>query len=247
MTRPQGATTFGKGLAVLACFESGRRDLTMAELARLTGFDRATTRRLCLTLIEAGYLSQAGKTLCLTPKIMAIAGGYLASHDFGTRVQPVLNASAEELGGEVALAVLDGDRALYVARSATPAARLSLGFSVGSRVPLLPTALGRALLSQVPDARREAVLAAHAATRFTPATECAPDRLRQSIAEAATQGYAYACDGFEMGAAGLAVPVAPLGAVPAVVSTTAATSRLESHAARAHALDILRRTAMALR
>lgn len=137
------ASTFAKGLAVLSCFEGGRSDLTMADIARLTGFDRATARRLCLTLQSSGYLYKHEKVLRLTPKVLAIAGGYLKAEYIGKTVQPTLDQFAKELDGEIALAVRDGSRAIYVARSAVPSARLSLGLSVGSTLPLLPTAVGR--------------------------------------------------------------------------------------------------------
>ena len=100
----------------------------MAEVSRLTGFDRATTRRLCMTLQDDGYLHKTDRVLRLAPKILAIAGGYLTSNDFGHRVQPVLNQYAEEFEGEIALAMQDGDRAIYVARSAISSARVSFWF-----------------------------------------------------------------------------------------------------------------------
>ena len=89
----------------------------MAEISRLTGFDRATTRRLCLSLIETGYLSKSDQNLCLTPKILSVAGGYLEANDIGLSVQPILDQFAGELQGEISLAVRDGNRAVYVAKS----------------------------------------------------------------------------------------------------------------------------------
>ena len=71
------STTFAKGLAVLACFEDGVRGLTMAAVARRTGLDRATTRRLCLTLVALGYLKHNEGELSLAPKVLALSGGYL--------------------------------------------------------------------------------------------------------------------------------------------------------------------------
>ncbi|MFT4708661.1 MAG: IclR family pca regulon transcriptional regulator, partial [Ascidiaceihabitans sp.] len=147
MANKDNASTFAKGLSVLSCFETGRRDLTMAEISRITGFDRATTRRLCLTLEDSGYLHKQDRIFQLSPKILAVAGGYLTSNAIGRSVQPILNQLAEEFEGEIALALRDGDRAIYVARSAPSSARVSFGFSVGSTLPLLPTAIGRMLLA----------------------------------------------------------------------------------------------------
>ena len=110
MTARDRSATLAKGLAVLACFQSGARDLTMADVARQTGLDRAVARRLCLTLEAEGLLTRSGKFLRLTPKVLALAGGYLSAEGIGQRVQPVLNQCAEDLHGEIALAVLEGER-----------------------------------------------------------------------------------------------------------------------------------------
>lgn len=247
MTNKDTASTFAKGLHVLSCFESGRRDLTMAEISRMTGLDPATTRRLCLTLQANGYLSKEGRVFQLLPKIMALAGGYLTSNDFGRSIQPILNQFSEEFEGEISLAMQDGDRAIYVAQSATSAARVSFGFSVGSTLPLLPTAVGRMLLGRCPSAELDSVLARLIPERFTEATNMDVTAIRREIEQAATQGYSFVRNEFEMGAAGIAVPIGNIGASPAVLATTASVNQFDNAADFNRALNVLRRTVMSLR
>ena len=171
-TTAGAASTFAKGLQVLRCFEGRREALSMAEVARLAGLDRATARRLCLALIDAGFLVARGRGLHLTARVLAVGAGYLAAHDVGRVVQPALNRAAEELGGDIALAVRDGGRAIYVACSATAGARVSQGFTAGSTLPLLPTAVGRMLLAGDTDTALDALLATPEATlRHTEATQ----------------------------------------------------------------------------
>jgi IclR family pca regulon transcriptional regulator len=247
MTNKNNASTFAKGLRVLSCFETGRRDLTMAEVSRLTGFDRATTRRLCMTLQDDGYLHKTDRVLRLAPKILAIAGGFLTSNDFGHRVQPVLNQYAEEFEGEIALAMQDGDRAIYVARSAISSARVSFGFSVGSTLPLLPTAVGRMLLAHGSDADQATALSGLTPEQYTPETDMDVGSVRSKIETAAKQGYAFVRNEFEMGAAGIAVPIGPIGESPAVLATTASVNQFDKPAEFDRALDVLRRAAISLR
>ena len=247
MTQKNSASTFAKGLKVLSCFETGRRDLTMAEVSRLTGFDRATTRRLCLTLVDSGYLQKEDRAFRLTPKILAMAGGYLTANDFGRSVQPVLNQFAEEFEGEIALAMRDGDRAIYIARSATSSARISFGFSIGSTLPLLPTAVGQMLLARGLASDVDLDLARLIPEKLTEATDMDLTSIRQKIEQAASQGYAFVRNEFEMGAAGIAVPVGNIGASPAVLATTASINQFDKAAEFDRALDILRRAAMNLR
>ncbi len=245
--KPMGASTFAKGLRVLECFESGRRDLTMAEMARLTGFDRATVRRLCLTLQQSGYLIQTDRTFRLTARIVAATGGYFASNAFGLSVQPVLNACAERLDGEVTLAVLDGSRAVLVAQSAVSSARLSLGLSVGSCLPLSQTAVGRMLLAGLgPTVREEVLQTLDACTNMT-AENLGTNDIRNEIDKAATDAYAFASGAFEAGAAGVAVPLGLVGGQLAVLGTTDTVNRFEREGELARILENLRRAAIMLR
>lgn len=245
MSRERGASTFAKGLRVLECFADGAGGLTMAEIARRTELDRATARRLCLTLIEQGYLRQDGRALNLTPKILGISGGYLTANDIGRIVQPILNRFAEALEGEISLAVRDGDRALYVAQSATGSARISIGFTAGSRLPLLPTAIGRMLLARSPGEVLDEAIATPL-PRYTEETETDPGALREAIGAARRDGFAFAVGEFERGAAGLAVPVGRIGGAAAALGTTAAAERLSSQDAQARTLATLQDAAIAL-
>ncbi|MEM9602473.1 MAG: IclR family transcriptional regulator C-terminal domain-containing protein [Pseudomonadota bacterium] len=247
MNNSQGSATVSKGLKVLACFSTPRRSFTMAEIARHTGFDRATARRLCLSLVEAGYLSLVGRELSLTPKILSIAGGYLGANDIGLSVQPVLDRFAESEGRDIALAVKDGDQALYVVTSRSDASRLSFGLTVGSSLPLPSTAVGRALLAQCPAAEIGAVLARVPLPRHTEQTRCDPAAIEAAVADAAATGYAYVENEFELGAAAIAVPVGTLSGSPAVVGTTQTVNAFGTAVQRERALDALRQTAMTLR
>ena len=227
MSRNRGAqmqdrnisTAFLKGLQLLACFEDGGRGMTMPALSQRTGFDRATTRRLCLTLVESGFLLHRGRQFVLAPRVLALAGGYLHAREIGFAVQPVLNAFAEELGHDIALAVLDGDRALLVAQSSTARSRISMGFSVGSRLPLPHTAIGLALLSHVPREERTALLAT-LMSRPTEPVSGDGEMLPARVDRAEKEGFAVAVGAFEAGIKGLAVAVGERGSVPFAIGAS---------------------------
>jgi len=247
MTNKGNASTFAKGLAVLDCFAEGRTDLTMADIARMTGYDRATARRLCLTLESSGYLTRRDKFLQLTPKVVTVAGGYLTAQRIGRSVQPILNQFAEELQGEIALAVRDGSQAVYIARSAVSTARLSLGFSVGSTLPLLPTSVGRMLLAQCPEDLRDHLIATCPIEKHTEATERDRASLLTIVRQVAVEGFAHSVGEFEVGAAGVAVPIPDLSGAQSVLSTSASVNQFARAGELDRALDILRRAAMSLR
>ena len=246
MSPRENASTFAKGLKVVECFEAGTRGMTMADVARLCDLDRATARRLCLTLVDCGYLARNGRALELTAKARAIGAGYLTAHDFGRAVQPTLDRFAEELDGEISLAVLDATRAIYVARSATSSARVSFGFSAGSTLPLASTAMGRMILAQLPAEELDVRLPAIEIRRHTEATETDPAAIRDRINAAASEGYCHLENEFEMGAGAVAVPAGLIGGVPSALGTTATVNALGDVAHRDRVLDLLRRAALGL-
>ena len=52
--------TFMKGMSVLRTFDESHSQLTLADIARLTGIERAAVRRLVLTLVYLGYVRKDG-------------------------------------------------------------------------------------------------------------------------------------------------------------------------------------------
>ncbi len=247
MSDQGGASTFTKGLQVLSCFETSQRSFTMAEVSKRTGFDRATTRRLCLSLVETGFLMKVDQNLSLTPRILAIAGGYLSSNDIGLSVQPVLDQFASELKNEISLVVRDGDRAIYVAKSKVAEPRLVFGFTVGSTLPLQHTAIGRMILAQCKPETIEGIMERVPPRKFTENTEMNPQNIRRALEDGARNGFCYVESEFETGAAAIAVPTGLMNGVESGVGVTNSTNKLQDKNERERTLDVLRQTAMSLR
>lgn len=242
-----GASTFTKGLRVLACFEGRERSHTMAELARRSGMDRATVRRLCLSLVESGYLSRDGRAFSLTPRILAVAGGYLGARDIGLSVQPVLNEFADRLALDISLSVQDGDRAIYVARSALRTERSSIGLTVGSTLPLLHSSVGRMILGSLPTPEAEAIIARVEPVAHTPLTVLDRAVISDRVARARAGGVCHVDGEFEPGAAGVSVALGRLSGQVAVLGCTNSSNAFAEPAERDRVTDILRRAALSLR
>jgi len=56
-----------KGLQVLRCFNEDRRELSTAEIARLTGMPQPSVWRLCYTLLQEGFLVKSSQNDKLLP------------------------------------------------------------------------------------------------------------------------------------------------------------------------------------
>ena len=70
-----------KGLTVIKAFNQQRPAMTLSEVASVTGFTRAATRRFLLTLVNEGYAKQEGKQFSLTAKVLDLGFSYLSTLD----------------------------------------------------------------------------------------------------------------------------------------------------------------------
>jgi IclR family pca regulon transcriptional regulator len=218
--------TFLKGMTVLRAFDEDHSHLTLAEIARITGIERAVVRRLVLTLLQLGYVRKDDNRFSLTPHVLVLAGGFLRGNQFGRLIQPLIEICAREVGFSVGLAMRDGDDAVYVAQSQRVTTRCTFGFTIGSRLPLLSTAIGRALLAWGDQVWADGVIAHAALTRFT--TETVQDRavIAARIGTVRQTGISVVDGEFEAGAIGIAVPVGPIGHARAALGLSEPASAL---------------------
>ncbi len=149
-------TALARGLEVLRCFHPRDGFLSNQEIAERTALPKPTVTRLTYTLCELGYLMQIPRLgkYQLAPGTITL--GYAALANLGIRhvSRDFMDQAAEVLSAPVALGVLDRSKALYVGIS-RGSATFTVQLEIGSRIPLVETAMGRALLVSLPEAERE--------------------------------------------------------------------------------------------
>lgn len=141
-----------KGLAVLNAFSAERRSMTLSQVAAETGLSKPSARRCLLTLHALGYLVSDGPNFRLGPKVLDLGQAYLSSVELPAIVEPFLNELNAELKEACSVGVLDGNSVVYVARAQTQRI-MTMSVRVGTRIDPILTALGRVLLSHLPDER----------------------------------------------------------------------------------------------
>lgn len=209
--------TFMKGMTVLRAFDEAHSHLSLADIARLTNIERAAVRRLVLTLVHLGYVRKDENRYSLTPRVLVLGSGFLRGNQFGRRVQPLMELCARELGYSVSLAMRDGQAAVYVAQSTQQNARFTFGFTVGSRLPLLSTSIGRMLLAWGDAPWADEMLATLPIERFTSDTITDRDRIATEVRAIRDRGVSVVEGEFEAGAVGLSVPVGAMGTAEAAL------------------------------
>ncbi|ARO15030.1 IclR family transcriptional regulator, pca regulon regulatory protein [Ketogulonicigenium robustum] len=199
--------TFARGLDLIEAFAGGERRLSIPELAARTDMNRTVVRRLVRTLEKKGYAKADRGVYELTPHILRLIRGFIEGRSLPQIVHPLLRAAAEDIGESVSFAMLDDTEAVYVAHAFLPA-RFTLNMvTVGSRAPLLPTAVGRVILAFLPDVERASTLARLPSQAHTPQTETDDAKLAQILADCRRLGYCLSDGEYVDGVASLAVPV----------------------------------------
>ncbi|WP_377293677.1 IclR family transcriptional regulator [Rhizobium sp. SG2393] len=195
-----------KGLAVIEAFSAERPRLSISEAADIAGLDRATTRRCLLTLAELGYAAYDGKFFTVTPKVLRLGTGCLATMPLPRIVQPFLDTLSEEIGQSTSASILDDTEIVYVARAAQRRV-MSIALMPGSRLPAYCTSMGRVLLAALPVEERRALLERSGITARTPMTVTDIDALMAEIDATSARGYAMIDQEVEIGLRSLAVPL----------------------------------------
>ncbi len=195
-----------RGLAVIEAFDERRVRLSLSEVAQITGLTRAAARRYLLTLTKLGYAESDGKFFSLTPKILRLGYAYLSSMTLPSRVQPFLERISDQLHESSSAAVLDDLEVVYIARAATRRI-MSIGLSVGSRLPAYCTSLGRVLLAYQDAPWIDAYFSQTALKRLTPKTRTSERSIRETLDAVRRTGYALVDEELELGLRSLAVPI----------------------------------------
>lgn len=218
---------FAKGLSVIEAYGRGRSSLTIAEVARLSGLDRASARRCLLTLVNRGYATTDGRYFELTPRILRLGHTYLSA-SLPSLIQPSLDALATDLGESCSASVLDGKEIVYIAR-ASRHRLMGVGLHAGSRLPAYCTSMGRVLLAALPLDISRSIITQSDRQPMTERTLTDVGHLMGELDRIRADGYSIIDQEVEIGAMSISVPIRnmagrTMAAVVVAVHATPATS-----------------------
>jgi IclR family pca regulon transcriptional regulator len=229
-----------RGLSVIRAFDADHTHLTLSEVARLTGLNRAAARRFLLTLVELGYVSTNGRDFSLRPRVLELGYAYLSGLGLPSIAHPHLEALVAQVHESSSISVLDGFDVVYVAR--VPTKRImTVSISIGTRFPAYATSMGRVLLAGLPEPSLEEYLEQLEIVSLTDQTVTTREELRDVIAEVAKQGWAIVDQELEHGLRSIAVPIRDAtGGVIAAMNVSAHASRVSVAALKREFLPPMR-------
>jgi IclR family pca regulon transcriptional regulator len=184
-----------KAMTVLTAFDGSKRQLSLSEIAALTGFDMSATQRFTFTLATLGYLLKdpQSRKYELSPKLLDFTYHYLTSNDLVSRATPYLQQLGSETEEATNLTVLDDTDIIFVLRIVSRNV-FNAHVLTGSRLPAYCTAPGLALLATFDDGEIDDILARTNLVAYTAATVYQPRKIKDRIAQIRKQGYAHTED-----------------------------------------------------
>jgi DNA-binding IclR family transcriptional regulator len=201
--RPRSVTS--KALAVLGTFDPTHTRRTLSEISTAAGLPLSTTHRLIAELVAWEGLTRGADSRYEIGRRIWILGSLSAvSRELRAIALPFMQDLSATTGENVQIAVLDGDRALYVDRISGRRA-VPVVSRPGARLPLHATGVGKELLAHADPDLQERCL--QRLTRHTPLTVVEPKRLRRQLHQIIERGYATTHEEMTPGSSSLAVPI----------------------------------------
>ncbi len=237
---PDFVLSLARGLAVIEAFQDRPDGVTVGDVASRTGLSRAAVRRLLITLELLGYASHNGPVYRLSSRALRLGFSFLSSSSLSALAQPILEEISAAIHESSSLSMLEGDEIVYLARSATRRV-MSVGLSVGSRLPAYCTSMGRVLLAAMAKQDIESYLARVKLEGRTPKSITKKARFAAELERVRRQGYALVDEELEVGLRSLAVPVrSRSGKVVAAMNTGVQAARSTAHEMIDRFLPVLR-------
>jgi len=197
-----------KGLRLLSLFTEQRPTWRVTDLAEAAGLPMPTAYRVVQTLTSEGYLDHLPNgDYRPGVRVLTLGSAALRSLDLVELATPRLQQLAAQTGETVNLAVLTGDRVLYLVRLRN-SDLVTANIQVGSTLPAVHTSIGKLLLAYLPPETLAAgVTPASFAANHGPNAKLSLDELTGELTKIRNDGWAMQDEELAYGLRSIAAPV----------------------------------------
>ena len=232
-----------RGLEVIRSFDRIHAKQTISQISERTLLARPTVLRLLLTLEELGYVRNQDNLYSLTPKVVDLGMAYVSALGLYGVAKPHMENLSKAVDQTISIAELDGSDIVYTGRVEVPKI-ISVGVTVGARLPSASTALGRVLLAAVADSDLHNVLSTPSLSMYIPRTRFTAEQIRPRLQTVREQGWAESDEDLQYGVQAIAAPIrGGDGEVVAAVGLGTHTSEIGKEIVRERYLPLLLETA----
>ena len=220
------STVLVKAFAILETLAHEQKPMSLAELTEVLSLNKPTIHRILQDLIGLGYVERVGGGVyVLTHKLRRLSQDEGAARLIEVG-EPLLTALHDDTDETTNLGVLRQDKVNYllVLESPQPLRRVE---GAGTLDPFHSTALGRAIVSHLPEERWARLMKGAKLKKQTANTITDKDVLVDTLRTAKAQGYADEWEENDVGVMCVAVPVLVDGEPVAAVSLTVPLARVD--------------------
>ncbi|MEK3937457.1 IclR family transcriptional regulator [Sporosarcina sp. FSL W7-1349] len=181
-----------------------------AELARMAGYNTATTHRILKSLQKYEMVNQNPQTKKFHLGSALIELGYLAKDLFSSIsdfAKPEMDILFEKTNEGIHLNILHGQNEAILIDFIESSFRLRVTEQLGLRLPLHVGAVRKVILAYMKPEEQEKYIANCNWEARTPNTDTNEKKLRENIADIKAQGFAVSHGETTLGTVGIAVPI----------------------------------------
>jgi DNA-binding IclR family transcriptional regulator len=230
-----------RAFQVLECLAFHAEGASVAALARETELPRATVTRLLASLADAGAVvrSPHQRAWTLGPTITRLARALGSVVQLRDRARPLLEELMAATNETAMLGVPAGPASAQVVDEVEGPRVVGARRGWSGRILVTPaSAFVRMVLAELPDDELERIVQSLPFTAQTPRTITKPTELLRAIEQIRREDHCIVVDEFEMGLAGVGVPVRRDGVLIAMFAIYLPTTRFDE-AMQARALALL--------
>jgi len=238
--RQPGILVLHKLLDILETIRESRSGMGLADLARALGMPKPTAYRIVATLERRGYLARDGSGhFRMTRKFFEMHQTESDEQVLIRAAQPAMEKLVDSCRETVNLGVLDAAEVVVIDTLESPQA-IRMTSKVGNRRYLHSTALGKVLLSGLPEKEVLRLIRIQGLPRLMPKTIVTRKALLDELESIRRQGYALDDEENEPDGRCIGAPVhGQDGRVVAALSISAPSFRVDVTRARSLAPDLV--------
>lgn len=199
-------STVVKAFKILDYIADRQGQVRLVDLVRDLKMNKTTGFRFLETLEHLNLIEKKGQTYYLGLGLLQLGQKVHTQKLIIEKIHPVLERMAQGVNETVNLAMLQDERALYLHKVESQR-RVQFRAQLGDHLPLHCTALGKAILSILPEERLALVLETLTYEPFTRHTIRSEKALLAQMTQVRAQGFSEECEEVEDGLICVAVPL----------------------------------------
>ena len=223
MTKESTSNAVERALSMLELVAESRKGMTNADLSRRLGIPKSSASNILRVLEHRSYLRRGGDNKYhLGLQLMSLASDALSDLDVRDIAKPELSRFLRKSGlPEAHLAILDNGSAVYIEKVEAQDSFIRMDIWVGHRLPVHTTAIGKALVANLPENKILEILSVQGMEKKTNKSITTTPKFLDHLAKVRKFGFAVDNEENSKGVRCIAAPIYDAqGAVAAAVGSS---------------------------